>query len=371
MSAERDEAARDFLALAGWGNAQLMPLEGDASTRRYIRLRTDTRGAMLMDQPPQAETPAAPARATPEQRRALGYNAVARLAGADCGRFAAASNYLRSLGLSAPEVFACDATQGFAVIEDLGDALYADVVPNGANERELYSAAADVLAKLHASPAPDILPPDKPLHVYDDTALLAEVDLLTEWFMPVAMGRSASESETVEHRSLWRKVLKPVLSAPSVFVHRDYHAQNLMWLPERSGPARVGLIDFQDAVSGTRAYDLISLVEDARRDVSQETAEATTRHYLDAMAHQGMSLDEEEFRGQMATMAAQRNAKIAGIFSRLHKRDGKPRYLDYLPRVWGYLNIDLENPALSELKRWYDRTIPMQARGAPVLEGTN
>jgi len=135
--------------------------------------------------------------------------------------------------------------------------------------------------------------------------------------------------------------------------------------------ARAQRTDFQDAVAGARAYDLISLIEDARRDVSRETADATTRHYLDAMARQGAPLDEEEFRGQMATMAAQRNAKIAGIFSRLHKRDGKPRYLDYLPRVWGYLNRDLENPALTALKRWYSRTIPMEARTAPALESTN
>lgn len=371
MTADRDEAARRFLARVGWRDAELVPLQGDASTRRYIRLKMNGRGAMLMDQPLRAETPSAPADATPEQRRALGYNAVARLAGADCGRFAAASNYLRSLGLSAPEVFACDPMQGFAVIEDLGDSLYTDVVPEGANERELYSAAAEVLAKLHAGAAPAILPPDKPLHAYDDTALLAEVDLLTEWYMPVALGRAADESETTEHRALWSKVLEPVLSASPVFVHRDYHAQNLMWLPDRNGPARVGLIDFQDAVSGPRAYDLVSLIEDARRDVSREIAEATTRHYLAAMRSQGTPLDEEGFRGQMATMAAQRNAKIAGIFARLHKRDGKSRYLDYLPRVWGYLNRDLENPALRELKRWYDRTIPLEARGAPVLESTS
>ena len=371
MRADRDEAQRDFLARNGWGQARLVPLEGDASTRRYIRLKMNGHGAMLMDQPPLAETPTAPANATPEERQALGYNAVARLAGADCGRFAAASNYLRSLGLSAPEIFACDAKLGFAIIEDLGDALYTDVVPKGADEKTLYSAAAEVLAKLHAGRAPGILPPDKPLHAYDETALLAEVNLLTEWFMPVALGRSASDSETAEHGALWKDALKPVLSAAPVFVHRDYHAQNLMWLPERSGPARVGLIDFQDAVSGSLAYDLVSLIEDARRDVSRETAEATTRHYLDAMAKQGTPLDEDTFRSQMATMAAQRNAKIAGIFARLHKRDGKSRYLDYLPRVWGYLNRDLENPALRPLKRWYDRTIPLAARGAPVLENTN
>jgi aminoglycoside/choline kinase family phosphotransferase len=371
MSAERKESMRAFLERAGWGRAELTPLVGDASTRRYVRLKMNGHGAMLMDQPPLAETPSARAEATPEERRALGYNAVARLAGADCGRFAAASNYLRGLGLSAPEILACDADQGFAVIEDLGDALYSDVVPQGADERELYEAAAEVLARLHARTAPAILPPDKPLHAYDDTALLAETNLLTEWFMPVALGRGATESETAEHRALWKTALAPVLKASRVFVHRDYHAQNLMWLPERSGPARVGLIDFQDAVSGARAYDLISLIEDARRDVSPAIAEATTRHYLDEMARQGTPLEEDDFRAQMAVMAAQRNAKIAGIFARLHKRDGKPRYLDYLPRVWGYLNRDLENPALSNLKHWYDRTIPMDARGAPTLESTN
>ena len=131
-----------------------------------------------------------------------------------------------------------------------------------------------------------------------------------------------------------------------MFVHRDYHAQNLFWLPSRNGVARVGLIDFQDAVAGSQAYDLISLVEDARRDVAPEIAQATTAHYLAAMRAQGTPLDESAYRGQMAVMAAQRNAKIAGIFARLYKRDGKPRYLAYLPRVWGYLNRDLEDPAL-------------------------
>jgi hypothetical protein len=151
-----------------------------------------------------------------------------------------------------------------------------------------------------------------------------------------------------------------VLAAPSVFVHRDYHAQNLLWLPERDGLARVGLIDFQDAVAGTRSYDLISLIEDARRDVDPALAEAMTRRYIAATG-----AGDAAHRAEMAVMAAQRNAKIAGIFARLHKRDGKPRYLDYLPRVWGYLNKDLEHPALAPLKAWYDRAIPMEARGRP------
>jgi hypothetical protein len=194
--------------------------------------------------------------------------------------------------------------------------------------------------------------------------MTAEIDLLTDWFMPVALGRAATADEVAEHRGLWKAALAALKHDP-VFVHRDYHAQNLLWLPQRKGAAQVGLIDFQDAVAGSKAYDLISLVEDARRDVPLAVAEATTTHYLDTMRAQGTPLDDADFRGQMAVMAAQRNAKIVGIFARLHKRDGKARYLSYLPRVWGHLGRDLEHPAMQGLKAWYDRTIPLAARGAP------
>ena len=167
-----------------------------------------------------------------------------------------------------------------------------------------------------------------------------------------------------EHRALWRAALDAIADSRRVFVHRDYHAQNLMWLPEREGLARVGLIDFQDAVAGSRAYDLISLIEDARRDVSPELAEIATRALSGAMRAQGTPLDEDRFRAEMAVMAAQRNAKIVGIFARLYKRDGKPRYLAYLPRVWGYLERDLAHPALAELAAWYDR-VDSHRRDAP------
>jgi aminoglycoside/choline kinase family phosphotransferase len=362
MSPERHEAMQAFLSGAGWGGAALSPLPGDASTRRYIRLRLGGRRALLMDQPQDAEAPYCPPDATAEERRALGYNAIARLAGADCGRFVATAEYLRAKGLSAPLIYAAEVNQGFVLIEDLGDDLYADVLAGaGADEPALYSAAVEALAKLHAEEAPPALH-DKPLHPYDDVALLAETDLMTEWFMPVALGRPASDDERLEHRQLWRNTLKPVLESPPVFVHRDYHAQNLFWLPERRGSARVGVIDFQDAVAGSKSYDLISLLEDARRDVSPALAEAATRRYLDAMGQAGLSVDEERHRAEMAVMAAQRNAKIAGIFARLHKRDGKPRYLSYLPRVWTYLDRDLEHPALAPLKRWYDKRVPAEAR---------
>jgi aminoglycoside/choline kinase family phosphotransferase len=361
MPLERD--ARAFLKIAGWDGAAIVPLPGDASTRHYARVSLNGRKAMLMDQPQTAETPAAPANATPEERRALGYNAVARLASGDVRRFVAVANYLRGLGLSAPEIHAADPAAGFALIEDLGDDLYADVLARDGNERELYTAAAGVLAQLHAHKAPDLLPPDTPLHSYDEPAQLAEIDLLTEWFFPYALNRAASDDEVAEHRALWSAALAKVRDTPPVFVHRDYHAQNLLWLPGRAGVARVGLIDFQDAVAGSPAQDLMHLIEDARRDVSRETSAAAVQHYLDAMRRAGRPVDAEAFRAEMATISGQRNARIVGIFSRLFKRDGKPRYLSYLPRVWGHLNRDLEHPALASLKSWYDGTIPREARG--------
>jgi N-acetylmuramate 1-kinase len=363
---ERGEEIAAFLKQAGWGGAALAALPGDASTRRYFRVARNGRKAMLMDQPQHAETPQCPPGATPDERRALGYNAVARLAGADVGRFVAAAEFLRAQGLSAPTIYAADPANGFVLMEDLGDDLFANVLTppylptSTGDEHALYGAAIDALAAIHAGAAPAHLHPGKPLHPFDETALIAETDLMTEWFLPLALDRVATADEMSEHRDLWRAALKNALSAPRVFVHRDYHAQNLLWLPERNGAARLGVIDFQDAVAGTKSYDLISLVEDARRDVAPELGEAMTKRYLKATG-----LDAEAFRAEMAVMATQRNAKIAGIFARLYKRDSKPRYLSYLPRVWGYLGRDLEHPSLAPLKAWYDRAIPREKRGAP------
>ena len=359
---ERETAMREFLARAGWGTASVAPLPGDASTRRYARLRHGDRIAMLMDQPQGAEAPTAPADASEEARRALGYNALARLAGADCARFVAASNWLRGHGLAAPEIHAIDAANGFVILEDLGDALFAEVLADGGDEKALYEAAVEVLARIHAHDAPAALSSDKPLFAYDTAALLAETDLLTEWFAPLALGRPLTGEEAATHHALWRAVLGRLEDGRRVFVHRDYHAQNLLWLPARDGVYRVGLIDFQDAVAGSAAYDLISLTEDARRDVSPAVAQAATAHYLAVMQAQGTPVDESTFRREMAIMAAQRNAKIVGIFARLYKRDGKPRYLELLPRVWGYLERDLQHPALAELRGWYDRVIPRDKR---------
>ena len=357
----RRDAMTAFLAESGWGTAELKPLPGDASTRRYIRLHMGGRTAMLMDQPQHAEAPTAGPDATPEARRALGYNATARLAGADCGRFVATAHYLKGCGLAAPEVLSADIAQGFLVLEDLGDDLYTDVIAKGGDERAMYQAAIEALARLHAKPAPAWLTPDKPLFAYDETAMLAEVDLLTEWFLPPALKRPVPAELVEEHRALWREALRQIGGAP-VFVHRDFHAQNLLWRTGQQNLARVGILDFQDALAGAPAYDVVSLLEDARRDVAPDLAEAMTESYIAASHKEGVSLDPAHFRLTAAVLAAQRNAKIIGIFARLFKRDNKPRYLAHLPRVWRYMEHDLKHPALAKLRSWYDRNVPKEAR---------
>lgn len=362
---ERNEAMEAFLAAAGWRDAVKRPVPGDASTRRYIRLHRNGRTAMLMDQPQHAETPTASPDAGPETRAALGYNALARLAGADCARFVAAAHHLRGLGLAAPDIYAADIPSGFLLIEDLGQDLYTDALARGADERTIYTAAIDALAHLHAETAPAALAPSVPLFRYDETAMIAEVDLLTEWFIPAALNRRARPDEIDEHRTLWRAALARLAKDRPVFVHRDFHAQNLLWRGEREGHARVGLIDFQDALAGSPAYDLISLTEDARRDVAPALAEAVMVRYLATSP----GTDPDAFRAEAAILAGQRNAKIIGIFARLAKRDHKPRYLEHLPRVWGYMRRDLAHPAMAALKSWYDRAIPEDARGIPASVG--
>jgi len=368
MDGERQDVARAFLDGAGWRGAKLAALPGDASTRRYFRVAGNGRSAMLMDQPQNAESPPSPLSATPEERLALGYNAVARLAGADCGRFIAAAQFLRARGLAAPEIYADDIVRGFVLLEDLGNDLYADVLGRNGSAEVLYGAAIDAIALVHQEPAPPCLTPGKPLYIYDEIACLAEINLMTEWFMPLALHRPARPEETEEHRALWSRALRGVRPAAEVFVHRDYHAQNLFWLPGRTGTARVGMIDFQDAVAGSRSYDLISLLEDARRDVAPELALAMKNRYLATMTARDERFDAEAWNAEGSVMAAQRNAKIAGIFARLATRDGKPRYLSYLPRVWRYIEHDLEHPALTELRAWYDRTIPREKRNIGRIE---
>lgn len=355
-SEDRQAARAAFLAAAGWAGAEVRPLAGDASTRSYERLFLGGRTALLMNAPPAAEGAPCPPGAGADERRRLGYNAMARLAGPNLNAFLAVAETLRAAGLSAPEVYAADAATGFALIEDLGDDLYSRAIAAGADERALYEAAVDALLALGAArPAPPKTP-DYAMLDYDRVAMEAEVGLLPEWWRRLRGGASAPSSLTAEYFAAWAGLLGS-LSAPSLMALRDYHADNLLWLPGREGPARVGIIDFQDALVGQPAYDLVSLLEDARRDVGEELAEAMIARYC-ARARGAGSFDEEAFRRDYAILAAQRNAKILGIFARLVLRDGKTRYAALLPRVEAHFRRDLARAPLAPVRAVIERHFP-------------
>ena len=315
----RDSLIDGFVADAGWAGAAVSPLAGDASNRRYLRLRrADGESAVLMDAPG-------------ERERNIG--AFARIAG-----------HLRGLGLSAPNILRSDEAAGLLLAEDLGDRLFARVLEDAPDmEGELYGAATDLLAALHSSPAP------AELEAYD-VGLMGDLGALAlDWYAPGGGDGAA--------RRAFCGALEAVLAEHAceagVLVQRDFHSENALWLPERDGLARVGLLDFQDAMLGHRAYDLVSLLQDARRDVAPETEAAMIARYL---AQAG--LPEAGFRAAYAALGAQRNLRILGVFARLCVRDGKPRYVDMIPRVWGLLRRDLAHPALAELRAMALETLP-------------
>jgi aminoglycoside/choline kinase family phosphotransferase len=360
---DREQLRLSFLASAGLAEAARAPLPGDASTRRYERL-TPPGGPtlMLMDQAPAAESPPADPAWTPEQRHAAGWNAVARLSAGRIEAFAAVAVHLMSLGLSAPEIPALDAPNGLAVLEDFGDALFARVIEDGAEETPLYLTAIEALAALHeAGTPPEVLTGpggDWPLLTYDETALQGGADLFVDW-LPRLDDRVAFDAAAVaEWREAWAPIVASGAAGASVMAHRDYHAENLIWLPEREGAARVGMIDFQDAVRAHPSWDLHSLLQDARRDVSPALeAEALGRYF--ALRPQ---VDRAAFMADYAGLAALNEARIIGIFARLIARDGKPRYRQFLPRMWRHLNANLDQPALAPVARWFDRHVPTEVR---------
>lgn len=328
-------ALRDrFLARAGWAGAAVAPLAGDASNRRYDRLSGGPggAGAVLMDAPPEK--------------------------GEDLVPFLGITAALRGRGFSAPAILAAEPETGFALIEDLGDALYARVcAQDPAAEAPLYLAAAELLAQLHAETAPAEAPAGAGRHLippYDAATLRREAMLAADWYLEGLGLRTEALAE--EFAGLVDAACAPVAGARAALALRDYHAENLLWLPDRAGTARVGLIDYQDALAGHPAYDLISLTEDARRDTSAGLRAATTGRYLDAAGVPAGA--REGFAAAAAILAAQRNLKIVGIFARLRLRDGKPRYLDLIPRVWGHLMRDLEHPALAPLAAFVARRVP-------------
>ena len=362
MSSDREAVKAEFLARSGLGEATREPLAGDASTRRYERLTTPGGARLIfMDQPPAVESAPCPPEATPAERIAAGYNASARLAAGRVEAFVAAAGYLRSQGLSAPEVIAFDAPQGLAVLEDLGDDLYARLIEAGQDEAPLYDAAIDALARLHREAPPARLQSDGvswPLLSYDELALKTATDILPEWLPRLAGAQPPSAGALAEWEALWAPVRARGEAGASVFCHRDYHAENLIWLPARDGPARVGMLDFQDALLAHPVWDLSMLLHDARRDVSAGLEAAALERYLRARPQ----LDRDALLADYRALGALNIVRILGIFARLVIRDGKPRYLAFMPRLWTYLDRCLADPRLGDLKRWLDRNLPAEAR---------
>jgi hypothetical protein len=343
-------AMRDLMAGAGAGGeaCALRYLQGDASVRRYARLSCPQRSVILMDWTRQPDGPAI--------RNGLPYSRIAHLA-EDVRPFVTVETALRTAGLSAPEIYAKDLEQGFLLIEDLGDRVFGhEVETGGADQEELWRVATDALVALRAAPAPDTLP------AYDHGALGIEVELLIDWYWPALYGAPAPEDARASFQSLWTGVFDRLAAQPKGWVLRDYHSPNLLWLPQRAGVARVGVIDFQDAMCGHPAYDLVALLQDARVDVPPELEARLFDHYCADVERAETGFDRDAFAFAYAALGAQRNTKILGIFARLAKRDGKPHYLRHIPRLWHYLERDLLHPELGALKDWYDRHMPTKAR---------
>ena len=314
---ELPEGLAAFVEHAGWGGVDVAPLPGDASFRRYFRLSRGSDSAMLMHAPPPHEDPAP---------------------------FLHVAHWLNGHGMRAPAILAEDAGKGWVLTEDFGNDRMRDWLDaNPGEERAAYEAAVDALAALHR------LPPG-PFAPYDMAVYQREAALLTEWWCPA----QGLEVDAEGYAAAWEEVLAPVLArqTPGVTVLRDYHAENIMLLGGKA-TAPQGLIDFQDALVGHPAYDLVSLLQDARRDLPVDLETAMLVHYVEAVC----GLDED-FLADYATLGAQRNAKIVGIFTRLDRRDGKPRYLALIPRVWAALERDLAHPALEPVARWFEANIP-------------
>lgn len=348
---DREALKQNFLTSHGFADAERHALPGDASTRRYERLACpDGRRFMLMDQPPNDALPCAPAD-TPDERCAKGYYALARLSGGRIDAFVAVAQYLRAQGLSAPEIIAADTANGLLISEDLGDSLFVSLIEKGEAAAPLYLAAIEVQAKLHETAPPDILAGGWPLLVYDGLALKTGADVFTEWYPQYDRSIALTAQPLTEWESLWAPRRQRAEAGASVFIHRDFHAENLIWLPEREGVARIGLIDFQDALRGHPAWDLLSLLQDARRDVSPALEAQCLDHYF-ALRPQ---VDRADFMRDYTALATLNAARILGVFSRLVTRDNKPKYEAFIPRMWGHLKRNLATKGMEDLRSWFLR----------------
>ncbi len=347
----RMEAIQGVLRRSGWNGAARILMQGDASTRLYERLvKPSGESAILMVSPPRPDGPPV--------RRGKPYSAIAKLA-ETVHAFVAMDRGLRALGFSAPKIHGEDLETGLLVLEDLGQT---PVVDDNGPIPDRYAEAVKLLTHLHSTVVPPVLPVtdtvNHSLPPYDLEALLIEVDLLLEWYVPHIAGRMLSSPAKFEFAKVWSETLKDVIEGQQTWTLRDYHSPNLIWIEGREGIKRIGVIDFQDAVLGHPAYDTVSLLQDARVDVPAELELKLLGLYIRERRARNEAFDMAAFSSAYAILGAQRATKILGIFARLDKRDGKPHYLRHLPRIEGYLRRNLAHPALANLKEWYDTHLP-------------
>ncbi len=360
--AHRIALAFQFAVRAGWSEAEILGLYGDASSRRYFRLLGQDRSALLMDAPAMPDGPKIYA--------GRSYGQVAHLA-ESVRPFVAIDRALATAGISVPEIYDDDIDNGLLLIEDLGDAVFGQLVGDGGDLSTYWQAAVDVLVHLRTVPVPESLAvgdggADHFLPAYDAEALRVEVGLLLQWYWPAVTGRDCPDDIWVSFEATWAPLFAQLLQQPVSWVLRDFHSPNLIWLAAREGVERVGVIDFQDALRGNAAYDLVSILQDARLDVPHALEAQLLEYYLARVAVDDPSFDQEAFRFAYNLLGAQRNTKILGIFARLACRDGKTQYLQHLPRIWGYLEGNLKAVTLTDLAAWYEQHLPRELREWPT-----
>ncbi len=348
---ERLRALRQFLTAAGYAEATRRRMAGDASIRSYARLIGDDGVVILMNSPRRPDGPPI--------HDGKSYSAAVHLA-EDVKPFVAIAQGLSERGFSAPSIHHADLEAGFLITEDFGSAGVVEGDPPQPIPAR-YEVATDLLAALHREALPEIVPlvprVGHSIPIFDTDALLVELGLMLEWYLP-DRGVEPSDDLRAEFVAMWRELLQEAATATRTWVLRDYHSPNLIWLGERRGIARVGIIDFQDAVLGPAAYDVVSLLQDARIDVPEALELALLTRYIKARRQADDGFDPAGFAALYALMSAQRNSRLLGTFARLNRRDGKPQYLRHQPRIWTYLNRSLAHPALARIQAWYAVNVP-------------
>ena len=329
----REDQILAFLQKTGWATAKRWRLAGDASFRKYDRLEGQKGRAVLMDAPPPQE---------------------------DVRPFIRVARHLHRLGFSVPAILAEDQAAGLLLLEDLGDDTYTRLLSAGHDERKLYALAIDALIALHQTRHDQVIP--EGVKTYDDHRLLEEVGRINVWYRPLIGAPKLPERAWRSFEDIWRAILPKAWQVPTSLVLFDYHVDNLLGLFDRMGMKACGILDFQDAVAGPITYDLMSLLEDARRDIEPGLVADRKARYLAAFPQ----LDREAFATSWAVMAAQRHVRVIGTFARLKLRDNKPHYLAHMPRLWRYMDLCLSDPALADLKTWFDTQMPPDLRTVPT-----